>query len=102
MPGGANAPGAKMNFGAMEGRLQQQMKQAKMKERMRERLNKQPKATTVAPPSVSQADIDREVEKLMTNVFSTGETVERSVRPNKPKNTDNSNPKKKKKKKKNK
>ncbi len=102
MPGGANAPGAKMNFGAMEGRLQQQMKQAKMKERMRERLNKQPKATKAPPPSVSQADIDREVEKLMTNVFSTGETVERSVRPNKSKDGGNSKPKKKNKKKKNK
>lgn len=102
MPGGANAAGTKMNFGAMEGKLQQQMRQAKMKERMRERLNKQPKATTDAPPSVSQADIDHEVEKLMTNVFSTGETVERSVRPNKSKDGGNSKPKKKNKKKKNK
>jgi hypothetical protein len=102
MPNGANAGGGKMNFGAMEGRLQQQMRQAKMKERMRERLNKQPKASTGPPPSVSQADIDREVEKLMTNVFSTGETVERSVRPKKSADGDNSKPKKKKKKKKNK
>ena len=97
MPNGANAGGGKMNFGAMEGRLQQQMRQAKMKERMRERLNKQPKASTGPPPSVSQADIDREVEKLMTNVFSTGETVERSVRPKKSAEGDNSKPKKKKK-----
>ena len=102
MPGGTNASGAKMDFGAMEGRLQQQMRQAKMKERMRERLNKQGKPTNETAPPVSQADIDNEVEKLMSNVFSTGETVERSVRPNISKDSDNSKVKKKKKKKKNK
>jgi hypothetical protein len=102
MPGGTNASGAKMDFGAMEGRLQQQMRQAKMKERMRERLNKQGNPTNETAPPVSQADIDNEVEKLMSNVFSTGETVERSVRPNISKDSDNSKVKKKKKKKKNK
>ena len=102
MPSGAGGRGAKMNFGAMEGRLQQQMRQAKMKERMRERLNKQNNNSTSNQNHPTQNEINNEVEQLMNNVFSTGETVERSVRPNKSNDGENNKPKKKKKKKKNK
>ena len=102
MPTGAGGRGAKMNFGAMEGRLQQQMRQAKMKERMRERLNTQNNNTTNNQNHPTQNEIDNEVETLMNNVFSTGEKVERSVRPSKSNDGENNKPKKKKKKKKNK
>ena len=102
MPNGAGGKGSKMNFGAMQGRLNQQMRQAKMKERMRERREKQQNQGNVEHQnSISQSDINQEVENLMNTVFSTGETVERSVKTEKPKNSTNK-PKKKKKGKKNK
>tara|TARA_B100001758_G_scaffold171495_2_gene148401 strand:- start:6443 stop:7654 length:1212 start_codon:yes stop_codon:yes gene_type:complete len=101
MPSGAGGRNAKMNFGAMQGKLQQQMRQAKMKERMKERINNKTN-TTINTPSLTQSEIDAEVNTLMNNVFSTGESVERSTRPNKTTNSENNKPKKKKKKKKNK
>ena len=102
MPGGAGGRGSKMNFGAMQGRLNQQMKQAKMKERMRERMEKQQSQGNVEQQNTtSQREINQEVENLMNTVFSTGESVERSVKSEKPKNSTNK-PKKKKKGKKNK
>ena len=102
MPNGAGGKGSKMNFGAMQGRLNQQMRQAKMKERMRERMEKQQNQGNVEHQNnISQSEINNEVDNLMNTVFSTGETVERSVKTEKPKNSTNK-PKKKKKGKKNK
>jgi hypothetical protein len=102
MPSGAGGKGSKMNFGAMQGKLNQQMKQAKMKERLRERMEKkQTKGNVEQNKTNTQSDINQEVDNLMTTVFSTGETIERSVKGEKPKKSNN-NPKKKKKGKKNK
>jgi len=102
MPTGAGGKGSKMNFGAMQGRLNQQMRQAKMKERMRERMEKQQNQGNVEQQNTnSQSEINQEVDNIMNTVFSTGETVERSVKTEKPKKSTN-NPKKKKKGKKNK
>ena len=98
MPSGAGGRGSKMNFGAMQGRLNQQMKQAQMKERMRERMEKQKnQVKSQQQDNITQSDINQEVDKLMNTVFSTGESVERSMKSQKP-----NKPKKKKKGKKNK
>ena len=102
MPNGVGGKGSKMNFGAMQGRLNQQMRQAKMKERMRERMEKQENNNNVEHQITnSQSEINEEVDNIMNTVFSTGETVERSVKSEKPKKSTNK-PKKKKKGKKNK
>jgi hypothetical protein len=102
MPSGAGGRGSKMNFGAMQGRLSQQMKQAQMKERMRERMEKQKNQDkTEQTNNISQSEINQEVDSLMNTVFSTGESVERSVKSQKP-NKSTNKPKKKKKGKKNK
>ena len=77
MPAGAGK--GKMNFGAMEGKLQQQMRQAKMKERMKERLQKKTEGQA-SGSTMSEKDAAAEVEHLMNNVFSTGETVEKTPR----------------------
>ena len=98
MPSGAGGRGSKMNFGAMQGRLNQQMKQAQMKERMRERMEKQKnQVKSQQQDNITQSDINQEVDTLMNTVFSTGESVERSMKSQKP-----NKPKKKKKGKKNK
>ena len=102
MPNGAGGRGSKMNFGAMQGRLNQQMKQAQMKERMRERMEKQKNQDNIQQTNnISQTEINKEIDTLMSTVFSTGESVERSVKSEKP-NKSTNKPKKKKKGKKNK
>ena len=102
MPSGAGGRGSKMDFGAMQGKLNQQMKQAQMKERMRERMEKQKKQdNNEQTNNISQSQINKEVDSLMSTVFSTGESVERSVKSQKP-NKSTNKPKKKKKGKKNK
>ena len=69
MPGGAGGKG-KMNFGAMEGKLQQQMRQAKLKERMRDKLQENTKKANIPFSAMSDSQAAAEVEQLMNTVFA--------------------------------
>ena len=71
------------------------MKQAN--ERICERMEKQNQVKSQQQDNITQSDINQEVDTLMNTVFSTGESVERSMKSQKP-----NKPKKKKKGKKNK
>lgn len=68
--------GAKINMGAMEAQLNQNMRNAKMKERLRAKNEAKMKATT---QSTTEG----------VNVFSTGEKVEKTARGSKPPNKNN-------------
>ena len=74
MPGGAGGKG-KMNFGAMEGKLQQQMRQAKLKERMRDKLQENNKKGNIPFSAMSDSQAAAEVEQLMNTVFADGQGV---------------------------
>ena len=82
MPGGAGGKG-KMNFGAMEGKLQQQMRQAKLKERMRDKLQENTKKANIPFSAMSDSQAAAEVEQLMNTVFADGQgvTTKKSSKP---------------------
>ena len=75
--------GGKMNFGAMESKLNSNIKQAQMRERMLRKLQEKQQGQGTEGQTESK-------------VFSTGETVERTPRSSKPKNRNNKKIKKKK------
>ena len=72
-----------MNFGAMEGKLQQQMRQAKLKERMRDKLQENTKKANIPFSAMSDSQAAAEVEQLMNTVFADGQgvTTKKSSKP---------------------
>ena len=76
MPG--MGKGGKMNMGAMESHLNQNLKMAKMKERMKTKADaKQKQNVTASQNSAAPATIS---EEEIIKVFSSGEKVERTPR----------------------
>jgi hypothetical protein len=67
--------GGKVNVGAMQSNLQRNMKMSKMKERMQQKLQEQRAAAQAAAASAQAAQVP--VTK-QSQVFSTGEVVERT------------------------
>ena len=94
MMGGMGGGKSKVNVGAMQSHLQRNMKLSQMKERMQQKLKlqqQQREAALAAATSTSSS-----VMKTSPQVFSTGETVERTpIEASRP--STNSNKKKKKK-----
>jgi len=81
--------GAKMNMGAMESKLNQNMKNAKIKERLRAKAEASAKAKEeqqkTAFTNMSSTDLKPEIsEEEILKIFSTGEKVERTPRGSKP------------------
>lgn len=79
MGGGGNS---KVNVGAMQSNLQRNMKMSKMKERMQQKLQEQrasaQAAVAVAAAASAQAQAASVPVKKQSQVFSTGEVVERT------------------------
>jgi hypothetical protein len=76
--------GAKINMGAMEAQLNRNMKTAKMKERMKTKADKA-NADRANSAFCNMSDVKPAVsEEEILNIFSTGETVERTPRGAKP------------------
>ena len=95
---GMNMPqGGKMNYGAMENKLNSNMKQAKQRERMLQKLKekKEMEAKINSMNTLTKEQQEKQDEEII-KVFSTGEAPERSARPD---NNNTINKKKKKKKK---
>ena len=76
MMGGMGGGNSKVNVGAMQSNLQRNMKMSKMKERMQQKLQEQRAAAQAAAAS-AQAQAQAPVKK-QSQVFSTGEVVERT------------------------
>ena len=95
-PGMGGQGGSKMNFGAMEAKLNTNIKQAQMRERMLNKLkkDKEHQQNMTNQPELNEEQLKKQEEELI-KIFSTGETVERT-----PRNTNKSKNAKKNKKKK--
>ena len=74
MMGGMGGGNSKVNIGAMQSNLQRNMKMSKMKERMQQKLQEQ-RAAAQAASAAAQAQAP---VKKQSQVFSTGEVVERT------------------------
>ncbi len=76
--GGGNS---KVNIGAMQSNLQRNMKMSKMKERMQQKLQEQ-RASAQAASAAAQAQAQAQAQaipvKKQSQIFSTGEVVERT------------------------
>jgi hypothetical protein len=76
MGGGGNS---KVNVGAMQSNLQRNMKMSKMKERMQQKLQEQRAAAQAAvAAAAAQSQAAQVPVKKQSQVFSTGEVVERT------------------------
>jgi hypothetical protein len=74
--GGGNS---KVNVGAMQSNLQRNMKMSKMKERMQQKLQEQRAAAQAAvAAAAAQSQAAQVPVKKQSQVFSTGEVVERT------------------------
>ena len=73
MMGGMGGGNSKVNVGAMQSNLQRNMKMSKMKERMQQKLQEQRAAAQAAVAAAAQVPV-----KKQSQVFSTGEVVERT------------------------
>jgi hypothetical protein len=79
--------GGKMNMGAMQAHLDRNMKASQQKDRMRSRLDAKRAAAAEAQQAAAQAQAQSKLHKVSNVdgvenlVFSTGENVERSVKP---------------------
>jgi len=90
--------GAKLNTGAMEAKLNQNLKLAQMKERMKAKVEQKKKnaATTSSSEQESEPAKPMLTEEELISIFSTGEKVEKSLRGDNPKTNNQTNKKKKK------
>jgi hypothetical protein len=107
MMGGMGGGNSKVNVGAMQSNLQRNMKMSKMKERMQQKLQEQRAAAQAAAASAqaqSQSQAQAQAQaipvKKQSQVFSTGEVVERTPVTSVPSATTSAVPNKKKNKKK--
>lgn len=80
MMGGMGGGNSKVNVGAMQSNLQRNMKMSKMKERMQQKLQEQRAAAqaAVAAAASAQSQAAQVPVKKQSQVFSTGEVVERT------------------------
>ena len=81
MMGGMGGGNSKVNVGAMQSNLQRNMKMSKMKERMQQKLQEQRAAAQAAAASAqaqAQAAAAQVPVTKQSQVFSTGEVVERT------------------------
>ena len=101
--GGRNA---KVNMGAVQSQLDKNLKLAKTKERMKQRLNENQTNVKIEKTSISKEEEEKEaaILKLLNSgkdgdienlIFSTGEKVEKSARPQPSSNNKKKNKKKK-------
>ena len=96
--------GAKMNFGAMQQKLNANMKKFNQKDRMLKKLQKRKdkrKQTTTSNANLQQAKTHQEIQAEIESIYKTfttdGDKMQKSMKPNKKKKK-NKNKKKKKKK----
>jgi len=75
--GGGNS---KVNIGAMQSHLQKNMKLSKMKERMQQKLQQQRAAAQAAAAQAQAAAAPPPPPKKTSQVFSTGEVVDKTDR----------------------
>jgi len=93
--------GAKINMGAMEAQLNRNMKNAKMKERIKAKVEANAKAreqyvTSFCNMSNSHSQTQQQMsDENLIKIFSTGETVEKTLRGSKPPDQSNKKIKKK-------
>jgi hypothetical protein len=78
MMGGMGGGNSKVNVGAMQSNLQRNMKMSKMKERMQQKLQEQRAAAQAAAASAQAAQAAQVPVTKQSQVFSTGEVVERT------------------------
>jgi hypothetical protein len=79
MMGGMGGGNSKVNVGAMQSNLQRNMKMSKMKERMQQKLQEQRAAAQAAvAAAAAQSQAAQVPVKKQSQVFSTGEVVERT------------------------
>ena len=87
IPGmGGLGKGAKMNMGALNKQMEQNLRTARMKERMQSKLaeNKASSDITKVSSNIKATGVNK--DGMEEFVFSTGETIEKSVKPVKKKN----------------
>ena len=102
---GLGGKNAKINIGAVQSQLDRNLKLAKTKERMKQRLNENQTNVKIEKTSISKEEEEKEaaILKLLNSgkdgdienlIFSTGEKVEKSARPQPSSNNKKKNKKK--------